>query len=139
MRLYFVVMMMAAAAAVGLASVEGSLVHDRNVGGFRQVDPDDDNKGDFFTATSDKAHYSSSNDPFVCVTSFDKVLQQVVSGINYQFHVHGCAVDAPSKAKADCTCGDRPIQKFVIEVYAQAWTQTYKVTKVSTVPQRHEL
>ncbi|RHY26545.1 hypothetical protein DYB32_007508 [Aphanomyces invadans] len=131
--------LLAAVMAMGVASMEAVPVHDRSMGGFRQVDLNDENKGDFFTATSNPTHYSRSNDPYVCVTSFDKVLQQVVAGMNYKFHVHGCTVDAPSKAQAGCDCGDREVKKFVIEVFSQPWTQTYKVTKVSNVNQRHEL
>ena len=121
-----------AVAALGRASAGDML--DRTAGGFQQVALADDNKDDFFTATSDPANYARANDPFVCVTSFDKVFEQVVSGTNYKFHVHGCAVDATSKAEPGCKCGSRAIQKFVIAVYSQSWTDTYEVTKVSVVP-----
>lgn len=78
----------------------------------------------------DAAYASTVGATRVCVTKVTAVEQQVVSGMNYRFHVEGCSVAttgfAGPCAKDACPSPSR----FVVRVYEQVWTNTLKVKAI---------
>ncbi|KAF0755773.1 hypothetical protein DYB28_003014 [Aphanomyces astaci] len=117
--------------SVELKSVTKETVHEVLVGGWSEGSLVDATS-EFYAAVQSESSYANAAIPRICAIDLLSVNQQVVSGMNYQFHVRGCPVPTASAAKYGCTCGDSAVQGYTIAIFAQSWTDTYKVTDVTT-------
>ncbi|ETW07344.1 hypothetical protein H310_01882 [Aphanomyces invadans] len=108
-------------------------VHEVSVGGWKEGSVTDATS-DFYAAVQSESSYANANIPRICAIELISVNQQVVSGMNYQFHVNGCAVPTAAEANAACVCEDSAVHAYTIAIYAQSWTHTYKVTSVTENP-----
>ncbi|TMW63784.1 hypothetical protein Poli38472_002725 [Pythium oligandrum] len=82
--------------------------------------------------TKNESNYAAELKARVCVTAVDSVEQQVVSGMNYRFHVRGCAVDSIKRA-GWCAGNDAECKtkEYEIQIYEQSWTNTLQVSDIT--------
>lgn len=81
----------------------------------------------------DAAYSKAVGSTRVCYTAVTAVEQQVVSGMNYRFHVDGCAVETTALA-GECAKGACATPaRFVVHVYEQVWTNTLEVKSIKRV------
>jgi len=77
----------------------------------------------------------------VCFLDIVSVETQVVAGTNYRFVISGCDVTDDGGADAAGECADDvdnvPVGGFRVTVFSQPWTDTLRVTNVSTVDLMH--
>lgn len=69
----------------------------------------------------------------LCFRQIDAIQQQLVNGINFRYHMQGCAVPGGQSAgrcgAADC----ENAQLFQVDVFCQPWTSTARVLSVARV------
>ncbi|KDO31506.1 hypothetical protein SPRG_04120 [Saprolegnia parasitica CBS 223.65] len=86
----------------------------------------------YYSAVASPASYAADATLFVCATSLTSVSAQVVSGMNYIFHVEGCAVHAATDSGADCTC-PAPSTAYDVAITDAPWMQMLSVTSITPV------
>ncbi|OQS00376.1 hypothetical protein THRCLA_21691 [Thraustotheca clavata] len=95
------------------------------VGSWKKSEMTSEAKEDFYNAiTNDTAN------AHICASSFRAVQTQVVAGTNYRFTVEGCTVPTALATGPKCTCQPNALKQYLITVFAQSWTNTYKVVSV---------
>ncbi|KAF0685962.1 Aste57867_22214 [Aphanomyces stellatus] len=98
-------------------------------GGWTQGCLTDEAITSYYTAAAVRSNYVRPN-VMICVVTFVGLDQQVVSGMNYRFHVEGCYVNSVKDTRRHCTCKPNGLKRFVVQVYEQAWTNTHRVTSI---------
>lgn len=76
----------------------------------------------------------------VCFQEIVAIEQQIVNGINFRFHVKGCAVsegDSTKRLSGRCAadCGESA-EAYQVTVFCQPWTQTIQVLNLVKEAQR---
>ncbi|DAZ98592.1 TPA: hypothetical protein N0F65_001011, partial [Lagenidium giganteum] len=123
-------MVLGAAALLTAASVT---LADSPPGSWQHKDVNDEMWDVVVDALSSDAHYKAEVGAFrICVRDITSIDYQVVSGMNYKFHVRGCEVQNTDHAGRcrgdDANCAP---ESFVVAVYEQSWTQTLEVSEIS--------
>ncbi|EQC27873.1 hypothetical protein SDRG_14452 [Saprolegnia diclina VS20] len=86
----------------------------------------------YYSAVSSPTSYAADATLFVCATTVTSVSAQVVSGMNYIFHVEGCAVPSATDSGADCTCPAAPTA-YDVAISDAPWMQVLSVTSITPV------
>lgn len=111
-----------------------SPAHAENVpGGWRAAAIDADHRSVLFNALAEDIHYGTSvKDMRICIRTVRSIEEQVVSGMNYRFHVDGCVVDSTEMAGecegAQSNCVSEP---FVVSVYEQPWNNILQIDDIA--------
>ncbi|OQS07622.1 hypothetical protein THRCLA_00382 [Thraustotheca clavata] len=91
---------------------------------------DSDTINAYGKAMSLQSNFDGTSWPILCTAKINSVEQQVVSGMNYKFHVAGCVVGSLQAATRNvCTC--LSTTKYVVVIYDQSWTNTHKVLNIT--------
>ncbi|GAB9468858.1 hypothetical protein Gpo141_00006159 [Globisporangium polare] len=82
--------------------------------------------------------------PKICFEQVHAVEQQIVNGINFRYHVTGCALPAdddstfgsaeplPRSGRCARACNAQQRAAFQVTVFCQPWTQTARVLSIET-------
>lgn len=111
-----------------------SMVNAQMSGGWSDGNVSETSSSLFNAIKKDSNYADEVGSQRICVTKIHSVEQQVVSGMNYRFHVDGCLVDATTddgSCPKDCTK-----KGYVIQVYDQPWTHKIKVTGINSEDHR---
>ncbi|TYZ61179.1 hypothetical protein PybrP1_012395 [[Pythium] brassicae (nom. inval.)] len=114
------------------AAISATLAHVDAAGEWSKVDVTKDNTKTLLSALGggDGAYSKAVGAMRVCFTAVAAVEQQVVSGMNYRFHVDGCKVETSALAGECAKDACAAPARFVVRVYEQVWTNTLEVTAI---------